>query len=112
MLSKTRRNRILYRYNYHCAYCGQIMGSWNNPKRRAEIDHIISKSRGGNNDDSNLNPACHECNYYKASLSLEEFRNWLLSNDVTTHMYRLYNRDTWKGLFYFERHQCFQTAAQ
>lgn len=40
-----------------------------------ELDHVLSRSRHPELtfDEQNLKPSCHDCNYAKGSLSLEEY---------------------------------------
>lgn len=60
------REYLLEKYNHRCIYCGKT----NIP---LEIEHIISKSRGGTNRIDNLGIACHECNQKKNNMTAEEF---------------------------------------
>lgn len=41
------------------------------------IDHVVSFNRGGADDESNYLPACHDCNFYKSSLTLKDFKESL-----------------------------------
>jgi 5-methylcytosine-specific restriction endonuclease McrA len=52
------REYLLNKWNRACAYCGGA----NVP---LQIDHIISKARGGSNRESNLTLACEPCNQRK-----------------------------------------------
>ena len=47
-----------------CFYCGDVPNS---------VDHVIPRSKGGSNDNSNKVPACSPCNQMKANMTLEEF---------------------------------------
>ncbi len=60
----SRRN-ILKRDGYRCQYCGV-------KSHELTIDHIIPKSRGGNDSWDNLVSACKECNNKKADRTPEE----------------------------------------
>lgn len=53
-------------YDYCCAYCGE---------RGVKLtrDHIMPLARGGDDNISNIVPACRPCNSAKAQLTLEEF---------------------------------------
>lgn len=51
------RNRILDKYGRKCCYCG----STNN----LEIDHIIPISKGGREDENNMQVLCRKCNATK-----------------------------------------------
>lgn len=57
------RSMILVRDNWTCAYCGEFGDT---------IDHIVPKSRGGQNTWGNLCVACHECNETKADFTPAE----------------------------------------
>jgi hypothetical protein len=62
-ISKTKRQRILLRDGHRCTRCGNgerpgIMGS-------LQMDHIIPRSKGGTNDDGNLQVMCGACNVHK-----------------------------------------------
>lgn len=54
-----------------CAYCGTSRG-------RLTADHLVAKSRGGDDSLSNLVPACERCNQSKAD---EEWREWLMQQE-------------------------------
>ena len=41
------------------------------------VDHAKPRSRGGQNFDDNLLPACGYCNNLKADLTVSEFRKWV-----------------------------------
>lgn len=56
------KNAVFKRDNYGCQYCEKILTS-----SQITIDHIIPKSRGGNNSFENCVAACHECNSKKGS---------------------------------------------
>ena len=62
------RHRILNRDNFTCQYCGAKL-KWG----ELHIDHIIPRSKGGKNEDSNYLAACQRCNSSKCDRSLEEF---------------------------------------
>ena len=53
-----------HRKSKRCAYCGAY-----GPTHK---DHVIPKSRGGSNDNSNLVWACGECNVKKGRKTPEE----------------------------------------
>jgi CRISPR/Cas system Type II protein with McrA/HNH and RuvC-like nuclease domain len=58
------RKRIFKRDNNTCCYCGS--------QRNLTIDHIIPKSRGGNNSWDNLVTSCFRCNSKKDNKTPEE----------------------------------------
>lgn len=61
---KINRNRIYKRDNYQCVYCGS--------RKELTLDHVIPKSRGGQNDWTNLVTSCSKCNVKKADRTPEE----------------------------------------
>ena len=67
------RQRIYDMYGGRCAYCGQKIPT----RRDMRIDHVVSFNRGGADDESNYLPACHDCNFYKSSLTLKDFKGSL-----------------------------------
>lgn len=73
------RIKILKRDNYMCAYCG---------KKANTVDHILPKSKGGTEDDSNLVSCCKSCNQIKSNRSMEEagFTFWK-GFDAKKHQY-------------------------
>lgn len=50
----SRRSAILHRDNYTCQCCGK-------KNCRLDVHHIIYRSNGGNNDESNLITLCKDC---------------------------------------------------
>jgi 5-methylcytosine-specific restriction endonuclease McrA len=61
---KPSRNLIYKRDNHTCQYCGST--------RDLTIDHIIPKSKGGENTYFNLVVACLKCNTKKGDKFLEQ----------------------------------------
>lgn len=65
-MRKIVRDRILLRGKYRCAYCKSI--------KNLEIDHIIPLSRGGKEDEDNMQVLCKPCNRKKSnSVDFREF---------------------------------------
>lgn len=62
----TRKN-IFVRDGYRCMYCGARA-----PRVVLELEHIIPKSRGGQNSWDNLVAGCHACNQKKRDRTPEE----------------------------------------
>lgn len=58
--------------NHRCAYCGCELDY-----KDMQVDHATPLARGGKDDISNYMPSCRSCNHYKATLTAEEFRNYL-----------------------------------
>jgi hypothetical protein len=62
-------NKTLFgRDRYVCAYCGGHFPNFHNLSR----DHIVPKSRGGENIWTNVVTACKDCNSKKGSKTLKE----------------------------------------
>jgi len=53
----------------HCFYCGKALS-----RRRATKDHVIPRSKGGNDSKQNVVSACHACNQDKGCLTVQEFK--------------------------------------
>lgn len=95
----------------HCAYCGCKV-----TMQEMQIDHIVALHNGGDNSLANLLPACRQCNFYKSTLTLEQFRRELLGT-LPRRTSQLFNvrlaikygyyivGNGWDGLFYFEKQQ-------
>ena len=60
----TRKN-ILQRDNYHCQYCGSN-------EKKLSIDHVIPRSRGGDDSWENVITACLPCNLFKGNRTPKE----------------------------------------
>lgn len=61
---KINRKRIYKRDDNQCVYCGS--------KKHLTIDHVIPKSRGGDNTWKNLVTCCLSCNLKKGNKTPEE----------------------------------------
>ena len=61
---KINRKRIYKRDNNQCVYCGS--------KKHLTIDHVLPKSRGGNNTWKNLVTCCLSCNLKKGNRTPDE----------------------------------------
>lgn len=68
-LSSTKRQEIFDKTRGHCAYCGEKL-----ELKDMQVDHIVALRLGGDDDISNMLPACRSCNHYKRGNSLEGFR--------------------------------------
>ena len=67
-----QRDLILEKYNGRCAYSGKpLRHDW-------QVDHLVPKSMGGNDNLNNLVPCQKIVNHYKRALPLELFRTWFL----------------------------------
>lgn len=58
------RTAILMRWRYICAYC---------PQRATHLDHVHPISKGGPDAESNIVPACADCNLSKGAKTLAEW---------------------------------------
>lgn len=68
------RQRIFRRDKMTCQYCGEKKSL-----KSLTLDHVLPKSRGGQNTWENLVAACHDCNIKKADRTPEEAAMPLLS---------------------------------
>lgn len=66
------REQVYKKCHGHCAYCGCLLDY-----KDMQVDHVIPLRVGGNDDISNMLPACRSCNHYKAALVLEQFREYV-----------------------------------
>jgi 5-methylcytosine-specific restriction endonuclease McrA len=71
------RNNILWRDKNQCQYCGVIESP-----RDMTIDHVVPRSRGGENTWSNLVTCCKKCNQKKGNRTPEEANMSLLNKPV------------------------------
>ena len=113
---KIDRDVIYNKFNGKCAYCGTDI-----TKKQMQVDHIVSKRFYkiskikpdlDKDDNSNLNPSCSQCNYYKGCKSIDGFRKHLknihkrLVKDFKIKLSLKYNMidfKQWDGIFYFEK---------
>ena len=65
VISGTTRQNVLMRDNYTCQICGATVKDG----AKLEIDHIIPYSKGGTNDENNLQVLCQQCNREKHNRS-------------------------------------------
>lgn len=61
------RTNVLWRDKNQCQYCGNTF-----PPDKLTLDHVIPKSRGGDNSWKNLVAACKKCNQKKGSRTPSE----------------------------------------
>lgn len=67
-VSKTLRVQVYNQAEGRCAICGDFV-----PYDDFTIDHIFPVAKGGNNEISNLQCTCHQCNQMKQAMSEKEF---------------------------------------
>jgi len=60
------RQYVLLKWKHACAYCG-VSGV------PLELDHVVPRSCGGSDRESNRVPACHRCNQQKGNRPIQEF---------------------------------------
>lgn len=62
---------ILERDNFTCVYCGE-------KNKPLEVDHVMPRSRGGLDTETNLVCACITCNRSKSDKTPEEWGGFIL----------------------------------
>ena len=67
---KNQWNRAASKCQGRCWYCGCL-------PEDLTVDHAKPRSRGGQNRDDNLLPACRYCNNLKGNCSVSEFRKFV-----------------------------------
>ena len=75
--SGMKRLRIYMRDKFRCQYCGDKKGTG-----ELTLDHILPRSRGGDNSPLNVVTACVTCNNRKANRTPEEARMPLLTSQT------------------------------
>src|SRR5688572_8145611 len=73
--SGMKRLRIYMRDKFRCQYCGEKQGV-----AELTLDHILPRSRGGDNSPVNIVAACIPCNNRKRDRTPEEARMPLLTS--------------------------------
>ena len=82
-IPKRQREAVFNKYGGRCAYCGYEL-----TLRTMQVDHIkavytssIENDGVETQDDSldNLNPSCRQCNFYKGTLDIEQFRKKIMT---------------------------------
>ncbi len=93
------RKNILKRDNNRCLYCGS--------RERLTIDHVIPRSRGGDDSWENLVSACTDCNHKKGNRTPREAGMNLLGKPFRPN-HIIYLRDfygnvheSWKPYLYY-----------
>ena len=112
-IPKMIRQQVYEKYNGHCAYCGCELDI-----KDMQVDHLYSVYRaeyeGRDIDDSidNYMPACRQCNYYKGTSTIDEFRRKILQLERTAlipfpvrlaQKYGIIQVKEWDMKFYFEK---------
>lgn len=106
--SRKTREAVYSKCGGHCAYCGCEISI-----KEMQIDHLEPFYNGGNDEIDNLLPSCRQCNFYKSTLSLEVYREYLkgmvdrlLKDSFIARMalkYGMISINKWDCKFYFER---------
>lgn len=71
------RQAVFEMFGGRCAYCGRELTSGPKGDSAYQADHLHPKYLGGSDGIENRVPACRLCNYYKRTLSVEQFREQL-----------------------------------
>lgn len=83
-IPKKIRQQVYDKYHGHCAYCGCELDI-----KDMQVDHLDSvyraeyEGREVDNSIDNFMPACRQCNFYKGTSTIDEFR------EKITHLKRL-----------------------
>lgn len=75
--SGMRRLRIYIRDKFRCQYCGD-----KKPAAELTLDHVLPRSRGGDNSPVNIVTACLQCNSRKRDRTPAEARMPLLTSQT------------------------------
>ena len=96
-IPKKIRQEVYQKYNHRCAYCGCDL-----EYKDMQVDHVKSvyantdikqtMSSEEMYDIDNLMPSCRQCNFYKSSMQLDDFRERL----ATTMMENLQKEFTYR----------------
>lgn len=82
-IPKRQREIVFNKYGGRCAYCGCEL-----TLRTMQVDHIkavytssLENDGVETQDDNleNLNPSCRQCNFYKGTLDIEQFRKKIMT---------------------------------
>lgn len=71
-LSQAERLAVYNMFDGHCAYCGKPISY-----KEMQVDHIEPVYKDGENVMDNYFPSCRSCNFYKGTMTLDRFRNWI-----------------------------------
>jgi len=64
-IPKRKRFEVFKRDGFVCLYCGRTP-----PAVTLHVDHLVAKSKGGTNDDTNLVTSCADCNLGKSNIPI------------------------------------------
>lgn len=71
-IDKDTRKLVYDKYKGHCAYCGKSIDY-----KDMQVDHLHPVYLGGKDELENYMPACRACNFRKATMSVDKFREEL-----------------------------------
>ena len=110
--------KVYNKYDGHCAYCGCKL-----EYKDMQVDHAVAIQGGDEankmiaegtmNELDNLMPACRQCNFYKGTLDIEGYRQYIINTLQHTCVdsfqskmglkYGIITYNGWDGKFYFEK---------
>lgn len=79
-----KRHAIYARDGHKCAYCGRHEVELNETEG-LQLDHVIARSKGGGNHESNLVTVCSTCNAAKGEQTLVAFARKLARSLNRSH---------------------------
>ena len=106
-MNKEIRIEVWQKYDCRCAYCGEPIHY-----KEMQVDHIHPKHRNGTDEIGNYNPACRQCNFYKSTHTVDEFREQMktlherISKPFISRLgmkYGIVQITPFDGVFYFEK---------
>lgn len=111
-IPKEIRKKVYEKYGGRCAYCGCKL-----EYKNMQVDHIDAvyrakyEGRQVDNSIDNYMPACRQCNFYKGTSTIEEFRRKIVHLEETVFnrftvrlalKYGILRFRRWGQTFYFE----------
>ena len=78
-------------FEKYCCYCGKLL---NQKDLDYTKEHLVPKSRGGNNSEINKKPCCKKCNNWRGNQTFEQFKTNVqrhLHNKILDRGYTLYD---------------------
>lgn len=100
-LTASKKSKIFQRDSYKCIYCGYA-GS----RDELTLDHVLPKSRGGDDTPFNLVTACYKCNNRKGDRTPEEaglfLNKTVLKSNIDMHslLSSMRSNPDWKEFLY------------
>lgn len=81
-IRKEKRLAIYLRDGLACIYCKKGVESGS----KLTLDHVICRSKGGNNAETNLVTACHKCNTERGTLKIGQYLKKMGLLNLETHI--------------------------